>query len=225
MKYFIVSMLICTAGVSVSRAQCNSIVHANSVSITQTEQFVNSNKKYWVCDGQTFILKGSHNSVWVEEGAVFSLDGDTNTIFALKTSTVTIAGDNNVVEIDQNATYTNNGIGTTKTTCTPMVFDYTSAPTGGCTPYLNIEGITVVQKGRVYPSPASSELNLELSENVSTPLEIRIFDASGNLVLSKTNVNSSKILTLDISSLSNGIYSIQAENSSVLIHENFIVQH
>ena len=58
----------------------------------------------------------------------------------------------------------------------------------------------------LYPNPASSEVNISLS-NVSAAT-ISIFDASGRLVRELNTINNSKKLTIEVSEFEKGIYII-----------------
>ncbi|HET8803831.1 MAG TPA: choice-of-anchor tandem repeat GloVer-containing protein [Aequorivita sp.] len=61
----------------------------------------------------------------------------------------------------------------------------------------------------LFPNPLKDMLNISLAENKET--EIKLYDISGKLILTKT-INSSA--TLDFNSLKSGVYVIQIENGS-----------
>ena len=65
----------------------------------------------------------------------------------------------------------------------------------------------------LYPNPVSDVLNIEYASN--GPVQLKIFNAMGELVYEKNNTTISR-LNIDISNLSSGIYtvSLRGENQS-----------
>lgn len=84
----------------------------------------------------------------------------------------------------------------------------------GCTVTSNCLAITVVglenvQAGqfRVYPSPASTEINVELDKTIA----IRLVDVTGKLLL---ELNGSSIYRIDVTDLSPGMYIIESDEGA-----------
>jgi hypothetical protein len=80
----------------------------------------------------------------------------------------------------------------------------------GCSVTSNCLAITVVglenvQAGqfRVYPSPASTEINVELDKTIA----IRLVDVTGKLLL---ELNGSSIYRIDVTDLTPGMYIIES---------------
>ena len=75
---------------------------------------------------------------------------------------------------------------------------------------------------KVYPNPVSQTLNVSFS-NFGQNTEVKILDATGNLLMTKTV--SEKNLQIPIHHLSNGIYFLSIQTSSGIFHKSFAVQH
>ena len=68
----------------------------------------------------------------------------------------------------------------------------------------------------IYPNPSKGIFNIEMGSIL--PKTIEVYDLTGKIVYSKKDFsNSSDLITLDLSAISNGIYfvKIAAENQSV----------
>lgn len=72
---------------------------------------------------------------------------------------------------------------------------------------------------QLYPNPSQSEITVELG-NMNGTAVIRIMDMSGKVMHSTTAVNSA---ILDVSSLSNGIYIIEAQTATQQRRSRFVV--
>ncbi|TXD84253.1 T9SS type A sorting domain-containing protein [Subsaximicrobium wynnwilliamsii] len=73
----------------------------------------------------------------------------------------------------------------------------------------------------VFPNPASSVLNVKLSDQTELPDAFKIYNILGQTVLQKA-VRSNADLKIDISSLSNGMYFIKLSQSDRLISIPFV---
>jgi PKD repeat protein len=73
----------------------------------------------------------------------------------------------------------------------------------------------------VFPNPASSVLNVKLSDQTELPDAFKIYNILGQTVLQKA-VRSNTDLKIDISSLSNGMYFIKLSQSNRLISIPFV---
>jgi len=229
MKTIITSLLAIIFSSGSIYSQCTSTVHQNSVVITTVgDQRNKSDKKYWICDGKSLILTGNRNYIWVDRGGTLSLTGDSNYVYAREGSVVTIADNYNFVNIDlkvvQAADYTDNGTNTTTTKCTPMIFDYSVAPSAGCTFWVGIEGVTFVKEAKIYPSPANDHIYVDFPLEEITSYTYRIYDMLGKLILTSENQQSEELIKIDVSSLPGGTYTLQVESRNVLINERFVVQ-
>ncbi len=210
-------------------SQCTSTVHQNAVAIkTVGDQRNASDKKYWVCDGKSLILTGDYNSIWVDRGGTFSLTGDSNNVFVREGSTVTIAENFNFVyrdvSVKPGVNYFDNGVNTSTSVCSPMIFDYSVAPAGGCEFWMGIEGVTVVKKAKVYPSPANNQITVEFPLDEIESYAVRIFDISGKLIQNSENQQNTNSITVDVSGLPVGTYTVQVESNNVIVNEQFIIQ-
>jgi hypothetical protein len=75
----------------------------------------------------------------------------------------------------------------------------------------------------VYPNPASDLMYISFSKINVLNSEIKIYNATGNLMLTK--ITSEKNIQLPIRELSNGIYFLSIQNSEGVFHKSFAVQH
>jgi len=74
----------------------------------------------------------------------------------------------------------------------------------------------------IFPNPANNKINLDL-RGINNPLNIRIMDLSGRIILDRKNNPSGNIETFDISQFSRGIYFMLLDNGSTQKVEKFIV--
>lgn len=64
----------------------------------------------------------------------------------------------------------------------------------------------------VYPTPASSELNIAISNYKTTPVSVEIVDMHGRVVLNKQITQLNATVRLDVSTLNNGMYFARISN-------------
>ena len=74
----------------------------------------------------------------------------------------------------------------------------------------------------IFPNPATNKINLDLN-GISDPLNIRIMDLSGRILLDRKNNPGGKIESFDISQFNRGIYFMLLDNGSTQKVEKFIV--
>ena len=88
-----------------------------------------------------------------------------------------------------------------------------------------IPGISEFTKGEItlelYPNPANKSIRIEINCGCNDVFDYKVYDLLGNLILSHQGKNESQI---NVQSLENGIYFIQAENKnrSIRMTERFI---
>ena len=76
---------------------------------------------------------------------------------------------------------------------------------------------------KVYPNPATQNLTIDLEElNVSGQALLTVFDMQGR-VMSKTNVNVSNSVTINISDLNTGNYLLNISNGEFTVGKRFSV--
>jgi len=80
----------------------------------------------------------------------------------------------------------------------------TGQPT--CTPTASGEVVQVQQSAKVYPNPASGELNLEFSTGTGKPIVFRLYDPTGRLASYWTLEGDGQPQSLNISGLASGLY-------------------
>jgi hypothetical protein len=80
----------------------------------------------------------------------------------------------------------------------------------------SISGNSSLQ-ARLFPNPASSVLYIRFDRIVSDPVNIRIYNSNGTLIRTEDCKPGSNMITLDISSLSSGLYLISIETKNQII--------
>ena len=75
------------------------------------------------------------------------------------------------------------------------------------------------------PNPAYSILNVSFLAEGSAPVEIRIFDGKGRLILTKPVIASAgeNAVTLDVSGMDSGIYWLSLANNKAVLTKRFVV--
>jgi hypothetical protein len=74
-----------------------------------------------------------------------------------------------------------------------------------------------------YPNPASSQVNILFDRIISTPVSIRVYNANGVLVSSESSTPSGRLITIDISGLSAGLYLFSTEFNGQVITKKISV--
>ena len=78
---------------------------------------------------------------------------------------------------------------------------------------------------RLYPNPASNEINLDLDALSSHDLHLRIYDQVGNLVISRDlEISGAHVERIDVSQLASGVYLFSLEGSDINIQRKVVVQ-
>ena len=67
----------------------------------------------------------------------------------------------------------------------------------------------------IYPNPTNGIINITLSSELTKNSTLEIYDAIGKLIV--TEVLSNELNTLNISNLSNGIYSFRVMNNNTMV--------
>jgi hypothetical protein len=93
-----------------------------------------------------------------------------------------------------------------------------SAPTGVNEIQSNLKEL------KIYPNPASDKLYVQFGSNVTETIEVTIFDQAGRTIRSTQNyyIENSPI-SIDISSISKGVYLLSVKTSNTLITKGFSV--
>lgn len=79
---------------------------------------------------------------------------------------------------------------------------------------------------RLYPNPANEQLNIVSLHDQNEPLQLRIVDLNGRLLMKKTIMAQARIrqiTTLNISSLKSGVYLMQISNDESRFQDIFVV--
>ena len=101
---------------------------------------------------------------------------------------------------------------------------YCDLPVGSGTSGVN--NITNTGKFRLFPTITSGTLNIELSSVNSLWADITIHNITGKKVYTKriNNIYAHKLVTLDLSSLPNGLYLIKIDTDEEFYRAKFVKQ-
>lgn len=80
---------------------------------------------------------------------------------------------------------------------------------------INIDNVPII-----YPNPASSDIKINL--NGFKNANIDIINSSGQIVISKATKGLTDIITIDISKLATGVYTLRMDNKTTIKHHQFI---
>ena len=108
---------------------------------------------------------------------------------------------------------------TITTTYTVNVTDITSCSSSAVVT-VNVNTCTginelVANRVIIYPNPTNGIINITLSSELTKNSTLEIYDAIGKLIV--TEVLSNELNTLNISNLSNGIYSFRVMNNNTMV--------
>ncbi len=81
-----------------------------------------------------------------------------------------------------------------------------------------------MKEAKVYPSPANDYIKIDFPLEQIESYTVRIYDALGKVVQKSRSNQRIEEITIDISSLPTGTYTVQVESGNVLINEQFIIQ-
>jgi hypothetical protein len=89
-------------------------------------------------------------------------------------------------------------------------------------------GVNEIQSGlkelNIYPNPASDKLYVQFGSNVNEVVEVTIFDQAGRTIRSTQNYYiENSPLSIDISSISKGIYLLSVKTSNTVSTKSFTV--
>lgn len=93
--------------------------------------------------------------------------------------------------------------------------DGTSSFSNDCNYGLGIGETNLDQNITVYPNPSTTQINIEINEQI---LSATIIDALGNKINTNLHANNS----IDVSTLSRGVYFLQVETTSGVISKRFV---
>ena len=75
----------------------------------------------------------------------------------------------------------------------------------------------------IFPNPADNELNFQVSNQDEEEINIEVYDVTGKLIISKSSaISESNSLSVDISSLVNGMYMLNVKTKTTSVIQKFI---
>ncbi len=84
----------------------------------------------------------------------------------------------------------------------------------------NIEETWYPKKIEIFPNPTTSELNIKIRTNITTPVSITIFDLQGKII--KIISLKQSLSVINVSDLTQGIYEIKIVSDNFTFNERFV---
>lgn len=117
----------------------------------------------WVCANQTLQTDGGIMKIYLESGATMITGGGIDTVFAKTGSTITMTGGIHVIYHEPGVILNMNGGIPTLYPCPSLVFDYSLAPAGGCTPVLTCNLAVALSVGNTIGGGNNGSINSTVS--------------------------------------------------------------
>jgi hypothetical protein len=117
----------------------------------------------WVCANQTLQTDGGIMKIYLESGATMITGGGIDTVYAKTGSTITMTGGIHVIYHEPGVTLNMNGGIPTLYPCPSLVFDYSLAPAGGCTPVLTCNLAVALSVGNTIGGGNNGSINTTVS--------------------------------------------------------------
>lgn len=229
----------CVNGNGGGSVQCVGQIPADAVVVT-TNQTVVQEGTYWICaDSQVdvpgaieatfFVESGGHinlvsdgNIVYTNDGANVEITGDDHTVYIKNGGDVNVVGNNNLFYVESNVSLDIVGEGNevNSTECPEIVFDYTNAPSEGCTltSIIDVQSSELVE---VFPNPVADYLNIQL-QNPHELKTVQILDSAGKHLayLDKSEVSVKGIVK--VADLPKGVYLLRIETTTDIFQQRII---
>ena len=201
-------------------AQCTGQIPANATIVdgdTPVGAVSGSNQTFWVC-GDAFqnLLTGNNNQVYIESGAFVSINGNGNTVRYKGNIPLGIFGSNNVIYATATTAVSNQGTGNTVNTCGTggVVFNYSTAPAGGC----NVVGIEEELLASLKVNyDVASEMLLIKAPDVQVE-QVRIFNMGGQEIVSTRHAGTPILLN----KLAAGSYVVRLDTDQGTVMRRFV---
>ena len=113
----------------------------------------------WVCANQTLQTDGGIMKIYLESGATMITGGGIDTVYAKTGSTITMTGGIHVIYHEPGVTLNMNGGIPTLYPCPSLVFNYSLAPVGGCTPVLTCNLAVALSVGNTIGGGNNGSIN------------------------------------------------------------------
>jgi len=196
-----------TCGNGFLQPKCNPAIPSDAVVVQGFQTFTSVNMVcYWVCAGDSLRLDSAANcQVYGEPGAWVRLLGGENYVWLLDNGFCRIDSGalSNWVRRRANTTLNDFGGLTKDTICPNLSFNYTNAPSSGCSTTA-VEDMKARDRDlRVLPNPARQQLMIISGQPFQT---IEMMDSRGRICLKLATETVKRRQLINISNLSPGIY-------------------
>ncbi|MEQ9064085.1 MAG: T9SS type A sorting domain-containing protein [Vicingaceae bacterium] len=217
MKRHLLFLVTITAAVFQLQAQCNFNIPSSAIIVKNIITHSADNASIWLCKDVDMTVTGQNNTIYAEGHNIIIINGDANNIYAKYPGQTALNSNNNSLIKELWTQVSDNGSNNSKTDCTPLMYDYTNAPSGGCPITTGLSTYEPSIKWDFYPNPVSDllQITVQSSDNVT----FLIYNSTGTLVLQGQFSHS---LILNVNSLISGVYNLRIESSNKSSNQRFI---
>ena len=201
-------------------SQCTPAIPGTSVVINSTQTTGFGGSDIWVCPGVTETSNGGSNTIYLEVGATIMAGGGSNTIYCPAGATVNISSGSNNIYYVNTVDLVSTGGGPNLFPCTSINYNYSNAPSPGCSQTTGINVVKIEQTFSLFPNPSNG--NFTINNPGELNATVKIYNSLGEEVFSQTL--NSKQETVNLSSLPKGIYFVQIAGSNNLFSQKIVVE-
>ncbi|MBK9982772.1 MAG: T9SS type A sorting domain-containing protein [Saprospiraceae bacterium] len=95
---------------------------------------------------------------------------------------------------------------------------------GGIATGIENEIVDINEKIHLWPNPTNGEVHVEFSEQINTPLQIRLIDAMGRVSMKMKLPAGSISFLLDMSAMISGSYILYISGENISLTKNILTQ-
>ena len=205
------TLLLLSATTYFAHAQCTDISIPNTAIVVNTSGTTDPPPgAVWVCGGVDVTIMGDYHELYIESGSTVQVVGNFCVGFMKGPGTLNSIGDTCIWSIEPTVTFMPSGSFNIGSPCTPVTYDYTSAPTPGCAGVTGVDEVVAPGTLQVMPNPASTMFTVNTNDGLAWSHEL--LDASGR-VLQRLSARTG-LTTFDVSTLAPGRYILRSWNAS-----------
>jgi hypothetical protein len=207
--------------------QCNPAIPntANVISATQTTGYGGS--YMWICSGDTLTSNGGSNTIFLESGAYLMAGGGSNYVYVPPGAKINLSSGVNTIFYVDTVDIINAGGAPIINKCSSIAYDYTNAPTNGCTFTTAINQLDFPNSVSIYPNPGKGLFSVSLSQAAlaSTAQTIaEVYNVLGERVNIGTLNQVRGDYAFNISSCPAGVYILKITSSDKVITRKIVLE-
>jgi hypothetical protein len=202
----IFTLFILVAASHFAVGQCTSAIPSTAVIVNSAQSLPANGGAYWVCPGGALSLTGNNNIIFVETGGYASINGTNNTINS-KTVVNSTSEDGfgvNIIYVSNPDHALSQNMDDQINGCSQVVFNYNTAPAGGCAGGMGIADNVDTSLLEIFPNPVQSDLHI-VAKSEMTVETVRILDIRGRIVIEQPG---KKEMMIDLLMIPAGVYTV-----------------